>query len=109
MKSSQIGRFLDRLEALIDAGKAIEPGSDEKPFNELDPQAKLTRTLETIATDLLANKANRSLPSARIKEMGVQQTALRINAKLGNIGETLMLLDIPDATSSLGSIRLMIL
>ncbi len=96
MKSSQIGAFLDRLEAMIDAGKAFEGDKDEKHYNELKLEEKLERTLQAVATDLLANKGTSLLTVGAHQEIAVQQTALRINAKLGNIGKTWLLLDIPN-------------
>ncbi len=106
LKSSYVGLFLDRLEALIDAGKAIEAGSDEKPYNELKSEEKLERTLQTIATDLLANKGSGLLTVGAHHDVAAQQTALRINAKLGNIGKTWMLLDFANPVDSIDSIRL---
>ncbi|MDZ4847732.1 MAG: TAT-variant-translocated molybdopterin oxidoreductase [Pirellulaceae bacterium] len=106
IKSSQAGLFLDRLEALIDAGKTIEGSKDEKPYNELIWQEKLDRTLQTIATDLLANKGNSLLTVGAHQEVDVQQTAIRINAKLGNFGKTWILLDIPNASQEIDTIRL---
>jgi MoCo/4Fe-4S cofactor protein with predicted Tat translocation signal len=106
LKSSQAGLFLDRLEALIDAGKAIEAGHDEKPYNELKSSEKLERTLQTIATDLLSNKGNCLLTVGAHQEVAVQQTALRINQKLGNIGKTWLLLDVPNPASDVDTIRM---
>lgn len=106
MKSSQMGVFLNRLEALIDAGKAIEGDKDEKPYNELANEQKLERTLQAIATDLLANKGASLVTVGAHQEVDVQQAVLRINAKLDNIGKTCLLLDIPNALSGVDKVRL---
>ncbi len=106
IKSSQIGLFLDRLETMIDAGKAMEATQDEKPYNELSSQEKLDRTLQTIATDLLANKGKSLLTVGVHQEIAVQQTGLRINAKLGNIGKTWLMLDVPNPAADIPTIRL---
>ena len=106
MKSSQTGLFLDRLEALIDAGKKTGASKDEKPFNELSSQEKLDRTLQTIATDLLENKGNCLLTVGAHQEVAVQQTGLRINSKLGNIGKTWMMLDDANPAADVPTIRL---
>ncbi len=106
MKSSQIGIVLDRLEKMIDGGKGFEGSKDEKPYNELSPSEKLDRALEAIASDLLANKGASLLTVGSHQEIAVQETALRINAKLGNLGKTFMLLDIPNPLAALDKLRL---
>jgi molybdopterin-containing oxidoreductase family iron-sulfur binding subunit len=106
MKSSQAGIFLDRLEAMIDAGKAYESSKDEKPFNELPLDEKFERTLQVVSTDLLANKGTSLLTVGAHQEIAVQQTALRINAKLGNIGKTWLMLDISNPLDNVDLSRL---
>ncbi len=106
MKSSQVNLFLNRLEALIDAGNAFDAAKDEKAFNELSSAEKLERILQTIATDLLANKGSGLLTVGAHQEVVAQQTALRINQKLGNIGKTWLLLDVSNPASEVDTIRL---
>jgi MoCo/4Fe-4S cofactor protein with predicted Tat translocation signal len=106
MKSSQMGVVLDRLEKMIDAGKPFEGSKDEVPYNELKPSEKLDRALEAIASDLLANKGASLLTVGQHQEIAVQEAALRINSKLGNIGKTFMLLNIANPLSKIDKLRL---
>ncbi|MFN9914729.1 MAG: hypothetical protein ACK53L_19225, partial [Pirellulaceae bacterium] len=106
MKSSQVGLFLERLEALIDAGQAIEGSSEEKKYNELSLSEKLDRTLEAIATDLLNNRGSGLITVGAHQEIDVQQTVLRLNEKLGNIGKTYQLLDIANPLAKVDKVRL---
>jgi MoCo/4Fe-4S cofactor protein with predicted Tat translocation signal len=106
MKSSQVGLFLERLEALIDAGQAIEGSSEEKKYNELSLSEKLDRTLEAIATDLLNNRGSGLITVGAHQEIDVQQTVLRLNEKLGNIGKAYQLLDIASPLAKVDKVRL---
>jgi MoCo/4Fe-4S cofactor protein with predicted Tat translocation signal len=106
MKSSQMEAVLDAIEAAIDAGKEFPAATDEKVYNNLSAQEKLERMIQVVATDLLANKGTSLLTVGAHQPISAQQTALRINQKLGNIGRSAVLLDLPSDIADLDTLRL---
>lgn len=106
VKSSQIPAFVAKLEAAIDKAMAGPLNSTgEKNYFELTAQEKVQRTIDEVANDLVANKGASLLAVGPIQSAEVQQAALRINAKLGNVGKTVVLLE-PDLTNDVESIDL---
>ncbi len=106
LQSSQVVAFLTRLEELIDAGQSFEAVADEKLFNQLTPQEKLERVLQVLATDLLANKGTSIVSVGYQQEPAAHEIAMRINAKLGNFGKTITLLEQSDALANVPTIKL---
>ncbi len=94
IRSGQVAAFLAKLEVAIDAakgGKELKETGD-KPYSELDAKQKVLRTIEVMAADLVANQGSSIVSVGPFQSAENQQAALRINAKLGNIGKTVMLL-----------------
>ncbi len=82
VRSSDIARWLEALESLIDQGLA---GTTlEAPATE-DPRE---RFLPTVAADLLAHLGRSVITVGPQQPPTVQARAARLNAKLGNVGKT---------------------
>ncbi len=88
MQSSQIDALLNRIEKAIDAGTIIEDKRESTTYENLGPDEKINRTIECIASDLLANKGSAVLAVGSHHSLAAQVAAIRINNKLGNIGKT---------------------
>jgi len=106
MKSSQMEILLVQLENAIDAGVEFPAVVDEKVYNTLSPQEKFERVVQVIASDLLANKGASLLTVGAHQSIAAQQIAIRINQKLGNVGKTALLLDIPSELAGVEMTRL---
>jgi molybdopterin-containing oxidoreductase family iron-sulfur binding subunit len=106
IQSSQIPAFLRKIEEAIDAGVEVEDKVEESAYNQLSNSEKVQRAIESIATDLLKNKGAAVLAVGSHHAMATQLAALRINAKLGNIGKTVKLYEIPDELASIPSVKL---
>lgn len=108
VRSSQIVHFLAKLEAAIDAakgGKTLDATGD-KDFSELDAKTKVARTIEVMAADLVANQGASVVAVGEFQSVEVQQAALRINAKLGNIGKTVVLYEAASLMSGVETVEL---
>ncbi|MEQ1825926.1 MAG: TAT-variant-translocated molybdopterin oxidoreductase [Pirellula sp.] len=106
LQSSQIPIFLRKLEEAIDAGTEVDDKEEEIAFNKLHSEGKIQRTIDAIATDLLKNKGSAVLAVGSHHAMSTQLAAIRINAKLGNIGKTVKLYDVPDELAGHATIKL---
>ena len=106
LQSSQMAAFLQRLEAIIDGGEAAQAVAGEQPFNELDVSQRSDRLLQTLAADLLANKGKSVIVAGFYQSPQVHQLAMRINAKLENIGQSVNLIDIPNLLSDTATMKL---
>ncbi len=106
LQSSQIGIFLRKLEALIDAGTVVEDKEEEVPLNRVTDDEKVQRVLEAIASDLLTHKGESLLCVGSHHDMNVQVAALRINQKLGNVGTTLQLFEVPNELEGVETMKL---
>ena len=108
LQSSQIPAFLRKIEEAIDAGRIIEDKFEEVPYNELKGADRVNRVLESIVSDLLVNKGKGTsvLAVGSHHSLAVQFAALRINAKLGNIGKTVNLYEISNELAEVTSIKL---
>lgn len=106
VRASHIGTFLAQLESAIDAAKASGVKlSSSDDFWTLEASAKVVRVVEVMARDLVENQGASLVAVGPHQSAEVQQAALRINAKLGSIGKTVQLLDVPDWTPE-GSVDL---
>ncbi len=106
LQSSQIPALLRKIEEAVDAGAIIEDKSEAVPFNELKGAERVNRAIECIASDLLANKGSSVLAVGSHHAMAVQLAAIRINAKLGNIGKTVNLYEVGNELAGVSSIKL---
>ena len=108
LQSSQIPVFLGKLEKAIDDGIVIEDKDEAVPYNELKGADRVNRVLESIASDLLANKGKGTslLAVGSHHSMAVQLAAIRINAKLGNIGKTVNLYEVSNELAEVSSLKL---
>ncbi|MCU0715347.1 MAG: TAT-variant-translocated molybdopterin oxidoreductase [Pirellula sp.] len=106
LQSSQIPVFLRKIEEAIEKGTIVEDKEEEKTFNRLTDDEKVQRVIESIASDLLSHKGEAVLCVGSHLDLNVQLAALRINAKLGNIGKTLLLQEIADEMESVETIKL---
>jgi Fe-S-cluster-containing dehydrogenase component len=107
IQSSQIGVLLRAIENAIDAGTASDNDQEEaKPIDQLNPAERVTRVVDAIASDLLKNKGECVLSVGAHQPLSVQVAALRINQKLGNIGKTVKLVQVPNELSGLASMKL---
>lgn len=106
LQSSQIPILLRKIEESIDAGKLVEDVEENFPYNTLNDEDKVQRVVDSIATDLLTNKGAGLLAVGSHHELSTQLAAIRINAKLGNVGKTLKLYDIPNELADLESVKL---
>lgn len=106
MRSSQIGILLRKIEEAIDAGKIVEDKAEDVAYDQLKEADRVARAVETIASDLLANKGASVLSVGSHQPLAVQVAALRINAKLGNIGKTVLLYETPNELQGLATLKL---
>ena len=106
LQSSQIPILLRKIEEAIDSGKLVEDVEEKFPYNTLSDEDKVQRVVDSIATDLLTNKGAGLLAVGSHHELSTQLAAIRINAKLGNVGKTVKLYDIPNELADLESIKL---
>ncbi|MDX1967899.1 MAG: TAT-variant-translocated molybdopterin oxidoreductase [Planctomycetaceae bacterium] len=90
MKSSDIPRFLDALEELVDKGLA------GAPIEESHDDSYGLKFLATVAADLLAHRGKSVVSVGETQAPAVHARAYRLNSKLGNIGATLSFLPVPD-------------
>jgi molybdopterin-containing oxidoreductase family iron-sulfur binding subunit len=95
LRASQIDSLLKRIEAAIDAGVVIEDKEESQTIETLDGDAKIARLVECIASDLLANKGQAVLAVGSHHSLAAQVAAVRINAKLGNVGKTVKIYEAP--------------
>ena len=106
VQSSQIAALLRGIEEAIDAGTIVEDKEEGKSYDKLTEAEKVSRVVESIASDLLANKGAAVLSVGSHQPLNVQVAALRINAKLGNIGKTLLLHEVPNELQGVASVKL---
>lgn len=95
LRASQIDGLLKRIEAAVDAGVVIEDKEESQTIETLDGDAKITRLVECIASDLLSNKGQAVLAVGSHHSLAAQVAALRINSKLGNVGKTVKIYESP--------------
>lgn len=106
LQSSQIPFLLRKIEAAIDAGTIVEDRDEDVPYNKLSDQDKIQRVVDAIVGDLLRNKGEGVLCVGSHFDVNVQLAAIRINAKLGNIGKTIHLYEIPNELADADTIKL---
>jgi molybdopterin-containing oxidoreductase family iron-sulfur binding subunit len=106
LQSSQMINFLRRLETMIDAGQSFEAVADESVFNKLSAKDKLERVLQVLSTDLLANKGASALVAGYQQDPAAHEICYRINAKLENVGKTVLLLANDDPLKQVATIKL---
>jgi len=106
LQSSQMPFLLKKIEAAIDAGTVIEDKAEEVPYNKLEDAAKLQRLVESISSDLLSHKGEAVLCVGPHLDLNVQLAAIRINAKLGNIGKTVRLFEVPNELAGVETVKL---
>lgn len=106
MQSSQIDALLNRIEKAIDAGTIIEDKRESTTYENLGPDEKISRTIECIASDLLANKGSAVLAVGSHHSLAAQVAAIRINNKLGNIGKTVKIYENPADINGIKSMKL---
>ena len=106
MQSSQIDALLNRIEKAIDAGTIIEDKRESTTYENLGPDEKINRTIECIASDLLANKGSAVLAVGSHHSLAAQVAAIRINNKLGNIGKTVKIYENPADINGIKSMKL---
>ncbi len=96
VKTTEIEAFLAKVEkrvgALLEGGKAIEAGADEKAFDEVSSAEQVERAIESIADDLVKNKGAAIVSVGAHLPLNVQLSALRINKALGSFGKAVMLM-----------------
>ncbi len=96
VRSDQIGAFLVKLEKRVDellaGGQAAVAVEGEKAFDEISIGDKLERFIESMASDLLSHKGKCVVSVGSHQPVDVQVLALRLNQKLGNVGETVVFL-----------------
>ncbi len=106
LQSSQIALLLRKIEEAIDNGTIAEDKEEEIPYNSLEVSKRAARVIECIASDLLSNKGSSVLAVGSHHPMAVQLAAIRINAKLGNIGKTVNLFEMSNELAGVSSIKL---
>lgn len=106
IQSSQIGVLLRKLEEAIDSGIVIEDKKEERSYDQLDESDRITRIVESMASDLLTNKGSAVLCVGSHHSLAIQVAAIRINAKLGNVGKTVQLIECPNELQGLSHIKL---
>lgn len=96
VRSSQIGAFLVRLEKRVDellaGGTATAISDADLPYNEVDSSEKLSRTIESMAEDLVSHKGECVVSVGGHLSLETQIAALRLNQKLENVGKTVKLM-----------------
>jgi len=106
LQSSQIDAFLNQLEKAIDAGTIVEDKEESTTYENLGADEKITRLVECMASDLLANKGSAVLAVGSHHSLAAQVAALRINSKLGNIGKTVKIYENPADINGIKSMKL---
>ncbi len=106
LQSMQIPILMKKLEAAIDVGTIVPDRDYEAAYNTLPAADKIQRAIEAMASDLLSNKESAVLAVGSHHSMAVQIAALRINAKLGNIGKTVQLIETPSELHGVETIKL---
>ncbi len=97
VRSSQMGAFIARLEAAVDAllagGTAAAAAEGEVPFDKLESsEEKVARFVDAMAEDLVKHQGAGVVSVGGHLPLDVQTTALRLNSKLGNVGKTVQLM-----------------
>lgn len=107
VQASQIGILLRSIENAIDAGVVSDSDKEESPaFEETKGTERIARVVDTIASDLLKHKGECVLSVGAHQPLSVQVAALRINQKLGNIGKTVKLVQVPNDLAGASSMKL---
>jgi molybdopterin-containing oxidoreductase family iron-sulfur binding subunit len=107
IQSSQIGVLLRAIENAIDAGDATDNDQEETPpIDKLRDSERIARVVSAIASDLLKHKGEGVLCVGAHQPLSVQVAAIRINQKLGNIGKTVKLVQVPNELAGSSSMKL---
>jgi len=106
IQSSQIPFLLRKIEEAIDAGKIVDDKDEEIPYNKLEGADRVKRLVECAVSDLLSNKGACVLAVGSHHGLPAQLAAIRINAKLGNIGKTVNLFEVNDELANVKPIKL---
>ena len=106
LQSSQIPFLLRKIEEAIDAGKIVEDKEEEIPYNKLKGTDRVQRVIDSISSDLLLNKGASVLAVGSHHSMAVQLAAIRINAKLGNIGKSVKIYEIENEIAGVPALKL---
>jgi molybdopterin-containing oxidoreductase family iron-sulfur binding subunit len=107
VQSSQIGVLLRAIEAAIDRGAPANNEEEETPpIDKLRSSDRIARVVDAIASDLLHHKGECVLSVGSHQPLAVQVAALRINQKLGNIGKTVKLVQVPNELSGISNLKL---
>jgi len=106
LQSSQIPFLLRKIEEAIDAGKIVEDKEEEIPYNKLKGTDRVQRVIDSISSDLLLNKGASVLAVGSHHSMAVQLAAIRINAKLGNIGKSVKIYEIENELAGVPALKL---
>ncbi len=106
LQSRQIPFLLLKIEEAIDAGVIVGDKEESIPYNKLAGVDRVKRIIECIASDLLANKGSSLLAVGSHHPLPVQLAAIRINAKLGNVGKTVHFYEVSNELAGVPSIKL---
>lgn len=106
LQSSQIPVLLRKIEEALDAKKIVEDVEESIPYNKLTNGEKLQRVVDSVVTDLLANAGSSVLVVGSHHDMKTQLAAIRVNAKLGNIGKTVKLFDVANELAGVETLKL---
>ena len=107
IQSSQIGVLLRGIENAIDTGVITDNDQEApKPIDKVDAVERVDRVISAIASDLLKHKGECVLSVGAHQPLAVQVAALRINQKLGNIGKTVKLVQVPNDLSGILTMKL---
>lgn len=105
LQSTQMPLLLRKIEEAIDAKKTVEDVEEVVPYNQLSNAEKVQRVIDSVATDLLANAGSSLLAVGSHHDMKTQLAALRINAKLGNVGKTVKLYEVPNELADVATLK----
>ena len=98
LRSSQIGALLVALEQavdrLLDGQAPPAPPADERPLDEVPLTEQLDRFVAAMADDLVKHQGAGVIYVGGHQPLEVQLLALRLNRRLGNLGQCVKL--IPD-------------
>jgi len=106
LQSSQIPFLLRKIEEAIDAGTIVEDKEEGVPYNKLKGADRVQRVIDSISSDLLLNKGASVLAVGSHHSMAVQLAAIRINAKLGNIGKAVKIYEIENEIAGMPTLKL---
>jgi MoCo/4Fe-4S cofactor protein with predicted Tat translocation signal len=107
IQASQIGVLLRGIENALDAGVVTDNDQEAvKPIDQVDATERVDRVINAIASDLLKHKGECVLSVGSHQPLAVQVAALRINQKLGNIGKTVKLVQVPNDLSGIPTMKL---